>query len=162
MLTRGIPPAFRDGVHLLIPSIAIRSVLSLSGHAVTYRWRSLPRVHWHRANSGSSSSGCCVFRYHHGSFFVRSSFSIPTIIVTVDMCNTEIIRGDYGPLIVLSTREIYDFESFGRVVPRRAPILMPPLLYNDQHFEAFSPQITVGPQLPIRTTDSWCTTKTRL
>ena len=48
------------------------SIPSLSGHAIAYRWRSLPRVHRHRASSqGSSSKGCCVFRSHRmGSIFV--------------------------------------------------------------------------------------------
>ena len=32
------------------PPYAIRSVLSLSGHAIAYRWRSLPRIRWHRAS----------------------------------------------------------------------------------------------------------------
>ena len=36
-LAHGILPAFRDGVHLFIPSTAIGSVPSLSGHAFAYR-----------------------------------------------------------------------------------------------------------------------------
>ena len=40
MLTRGIPPDFRGGVHLLYRLYAIGSVPSLSGHAIAYRWRS--------------------------------------------------------------------------------------------------------------------------
>ena len=38
----------------------IGSVPSLSGHTIAYRWRSLPRVRWHRASNpqGSSSNGC--------------------------------------------------------------------------------------------------------
>ena len=32
------------------PPYAIGSVPSLSGHAIAYRWRSLPRVHRHRAS----------------------------------------------------------------------------------------------------------------
>ena len=43
VLTHGIPPYFRGGVHLFIPSPAIEPVPSLSGHAIAYRWRSLPR-----------------------------------------------------------------------------------------------------------------------
>ena len=39
MLAHGIPPDFRGGVHLFIPSYA-GSVPSLSGHAIAYRWRS--------------------------------------------------------------------------------------------------------------------------
>ena len=38
------------------------STTHLSGHAIAYRLRSLPRVRWHRASSpqGSSSNGCCL------------------------------------------------------------------------------------------------------
>ena len=38
------------------PPYAIGSVPSLSGHAVAYRWRSLPRVRRHRANKPQGSS----------------------------------------------------------------------------------------------------------
>ena len=52
----GIPHAFRGGVHLLfIPPTAFGSVLSLSGHAIPYRWRSLPRVRRHRASGPQGS-----------------------------------------------------------------------------------------------------------
>ena len=62
-----------------IPSTAIGSVPCLSGHATAYRWCSLPRVRRHRASSaqGSSSNGCCLFRFHHGPIFMRLSF--PTL-----------------------------------------------------------------------------------
>ena len=43
-LTHGVPSAFRGGVHIFIPPYAFRPVPSLSGHAIVYRWRSLPRV----------------------------------------------------------------------------------------------------------------------
>ena len=64
VLTHGIPPAFRCGIYLFIPPSAIGSVPSLPGHAVAYRWCSLPRVRRHRASSpqGSSSNGFCLFR----------------------------------------------------------------------------------------------------
>ena len=55
VLTYGIPPGFRGGVHMKPPS-AIGSVPSLSGHAVAYRWRSLPRVCRHRASKPQGSS----------------------------------------------------------------------------------------------------------
>ena len=55
MLTYGIPPEFRGGVHMK-PPYAIGSVPSLSGHAVAYRCRSLPRVRRHRANKPQGSS----------------------------------------------------------------------------------------------------------
>ena len=38
------------------PPYAIGSVPSLSGHAIAYRWRSLPRVRQHRASSPQGSS----------------------------------------------------------------------------------------------------------
>ena len=63
VLTRGIPPGVHGGVHMFLPaSHTIGSVPSLSGHAIAYRWRSLPRVRWHRVSSpqGSSSNGCCL------------------------------------------------------------------------------------------------------
>ena len=43
VLTYGIPPEFRGGVHIFIlkPPYDIGSVPSLSGHAIAYRWRSL-------------------------------------------------------------------------------------------------------------------------
>ena len=40
----------------LKPPYAIGSVPSLSGHASAYRWRSLPRIHWHRASKPQGSS----------------------------------------------------------------------------------------------------------
>ena len=40
----------------LKPPYTIGSVQSLSGHAIAYRWRSLPRVRWHRASKPQSSS----------------------------------------------------------------------------------------------------------
>ena len=58
MLTYGIPPDFRGGVHLFISTrlYAIGSVPSLSGHAIAYRWRSLPRVRRHGASKPQGSS----------------------------------------------------------------------------------------------------------
>ena len=41
---------------LLKPPYAIGSVPSLSGHAIAYRWSSLPRVRWHRASKPQGSS----------------------------------------------------------------------------------------------------------
>ena len=50
MLTHGILPDVHGGVHIFLPPHTIGSVQSLSGHAVAYRCRSLPRVRWHRAS----------------------------------------------------------------------------------------------------------------
>ena len=59
MLTFGIPPEFRGGVqstYCFKPACAIGSVPSLSGHAIAYRCRSLPRVRRHRASKPQGSS----------------------------------------------------------------------------------------------------------
>ena len=40
----------------LKPPYAIGSVPSLSDHVITYRWRSLPRVRWHRVSKPQNSS----------------------------------------------------------------------------------------------------------
>ena len=52
VLTYGIPPDFRGGVHVFFyPPYAIGSVLSLSVYyAIAYRLRSLSRVFRHRAS----------------------------------------------------------------------------------------------------------------
>ena len=48
------PPDFRGGVHLFTLT-AIRHRVS-PGHAIAYRWRSLPRVRRHRASKPQGSS----------------------------------------------------------------------------------------------------------
>ena len=63
VLTHGIPPDVHGDVHIFLPAPhTIESVPSLSGHAIAYRWRSLPRVRWHSTSSpqGSSSNACCL------------------------------------------------------------------------------------------------------
>ena len=74
VLTRGIPPAFRGGVLLLIPPTAIGSVPSLSGHIIAYTdGFQVVRV----------TSACYLFRYHHGPISVRLSFPTPTTSIGV-------------------------------------------------------------------------------
>ena len=46
----------RDSSRVMKPPYAIGSVPRLSGHAITYRWRSLPRVRRHRASKPQGSS----------------------------------------------------------------------------------------------------------
>ena len=48
-------PRWRPFIYLK-PPYTIGSVPSLSGHAIAYRWRSLPRVRWHRASKPQGSS----------------------------------------------------------------------------------------------------------
>ena len=110
VLTRRISPDFRVGVHLLIPPTALESVPSLSGHTITYRWRSLSRVRQYRASSprGSSSNGCCLFRYHHhGPINVHLSFPTPAQHVNV-MSNTE----SMGGTTLFSVGSYYVMSSF--------------------------------------------------
>ena len=57
VLTYEILPEFRGGVHLYLkPPYVSGSVPSSSGHAIAYRWRSLPRVRRHRASKAQGSS----------------------------------------------------------------------------------------------------------
>ena len=62
-----------------IPPTAIGTVTSLSGPAIAYRRRSLPRVSRHRTSSSQGTSGnvCCLFRSMN-HFFIRLSFSTLT------------------------------------------------------------------------------------
>ena len=50
VLTGFLPSSTAASIYLLKPPYAIGSVPSLSGHAIAYRWRSLPRVRRHRAS----------------------------------------------------------------------------------------------------------------
>ena len=79
VLIHGIPLAFHDSVHIYIyiyiPSTAIGSIPSVSGHSIAYRWRSLSRVRRHRASNG----WCCLFRLHHGPTCMRLSFLTPQV-----------------------------------------------------------------------------------
>ena len=82
VLTHGIPPDFRAAsIYLFKPPYAIGSVPSLSGHAIAYRWRSLPIVRRRRASSpqGSSNNGSCHFAHHRGPIDGRLAFPTPTI-----------------------------------------------------------------------------------
>ena len=82
-LVLGILPEFRGGVHIFLPAPhTIGSVPSLSGHAIAYRWRSLPRVRWHRASSpqGSSSNGCCPCITMDQMLLCSSLFPHPLLI----------------------------------------------------------------------------------
>ena len=75
---------------LFTTPIAIESAPSLSGHAMAYRWCSLPRLRRHRASShqGSSSNGCCLFRCIIMDQFLCASLFPHTLIGTeVDMRN---------------------------------------------------------------------------
>ena len=52
--TYGIPPEFHGGVHLFVLNHYTPS--ELSGHAIAYRWRSLPRFRRHGASKPQGSS----------------------------------------------------------------------------------------------------------
>ena len=69
------------------PPYAIGSVPSLSGHAIAYRWRSLPRVRRHRASKaqGSSERVLPCLADHHGPINIRLSFPHPLLVYEVGM-----------------------------------------------------------------------------
>ena len=56
MLTGFLPISAAASIYLFKPPYATGSVPSLSGHAVACRWRSLLRVHRHRASKPQGSS----------------------------------------------------------------------------------------------------------
>ena len=56
VLTGFLPSSAAASIYFFKPPYAIGSVPSLSGHAVAYRWRSLPRVRRHRASKPQGSS----------------------------------------------------------------------------------------------------------
>ena len=88
-LVLGILPEFRGGVHVFLPAPhTIGSVPILSGHAIAYRWRSLPRVRWHRASSpqGSSSNGCCPCITMDQMLLCSSLFPHPLLIYSCCCC----------------------------------------------------------------------------
>ena len=64
------------------PPCAIGSVPSLSGHAMAYRWRSLPRVRRHRTSKpqGSSERTSASLAGYHGPINMRLSFPHPLFV----------------------------------------------------------------------------------
>ena len=81
--THGIPPEFRGGGVLFLPAPhIIGSVPRLSGHAIAYRLRSLPRVRWHRVSipQGSSSNGCCLCITMDQMLMCSSLFPHPLLV----------------------------------------------------------------------------------
>ena len=55
---------------IYIPTTAIGSVPRLSGHAVAYRWLSLPRTRRHKACSPQASSSNASLCVYHGSILL--------------------------------------------------------------------------------------------
>ena len=56
LLTALFPSSAAASTYLLKPPYVIGSVPNSSGHAIAYRWRSLPRVHCHRISKPQGSS----------------------------------------------------------------------------------------------------------
>ena len=113
------PGRFGNVSHLFprpfIPSTAIGPVPSLSGHAITYPWRS-SRIRGHRASSpqGSSSNGCCLCRYHPGPINLRLAFPTPTN-GTVDMyvrCRYTVYRRQWSGLKKLQRSGGVNYKSW--------------------------------------------------
>ena len=72
-------------MYLCKPPYAIGSVPSLSGHAVAYRWRSLPRVRRHRASKSPGSSER-VLPYEVGLLKVLYHSNIPGLSTLCRAC----------------------------------------------------------------------------
>ena len=108
VLTYGIPPEFRDGVHLFVynrhtPS----SVLSLSGHAIAYRRRSLPRVRRHGASKPQGSSErvlpwqvtmcqlICASLSHTHYWYEMGMLKVPAVIYELEFTVTSETKHAY-------------------------------------------------------------------
>ena len=75
------------------PPYAIGSVPSLSGHAIAYRWRSLPRVRRHRASKPQGSSErvlpgqvimdqlICASLYHTHYWYEVGILKVPAVCI---------------------------------------------------------------------------------
>ena len=75
-----IPPEFRRPLIYFKPPYAIGSVPSLSGHAIAYRWRSLPRVRRPRASKPQGSSEQVLpWQVTMDQLIYAPLFSTPTI-----------------------------------------------------------------------------------
>ena len=73
-------------------SYVIGSVPSLSGHAIAYRWRSLPRAHRHRASKPQGSSKRVLpWQDHHGPINMRLSFPHPLLVRSEHVESTGIV-----------------------------------------------------------------------
>ena len=86
VLTHGIPSDVHGDVHIFLPAPhTIGSIPSLSGRAIAYRWRSLPRVRWHSASSpqGSSSNACCLCITMGQMLLCSSLFPHPGLVYSV-------------------------------------------------------------------------------
>ena len=81
LLTGFLPISAAASIYFLKPPHAIGTAQSLSGHAIAYRWHSLPSVRRHRASSpqSGSSRGCCLCISMGSNDNVRLSFPRPTI-----------------------------------------------------------------------------------
>ena len=88
-----IPPGVPRRRPIMKPLYAIGSVPNLSGHANADRWRSLPRVHRHRAIKRQGSSELVVHRQVAMDQLICASFShthywYEVAMLKVPMANT--------------------------------------------------------------------------
>ena len=93
------------------PPYAIGSVPSLSGHAIAYRWRSLPRVRRHRAIKPQGSSErllpwqvtmdqlicasqlICTSLSHNHYWYEVGMLKVPVVLILLLFCGTTERRG---------------------------------------------------------------------
>ena len=80
-LTGFLPSSVAASIYLFKPPYAIGSVPSLSGHAIAYRWRSLPRVRRHKASKPQGSSERVLpWQLTMGPNNMRLSFPRPLLV----------------------------------------------------------------------------------
>ena len=79
LLTGFLPISAAAYIYLVIPPYAIGPIPSLSGQAITYRWRSLPRVRRH-VNLKVVPNEFAALAGHHGPINMRPSFPHPLLV----------------------------------------------------------------------------------
>ena len=80
-MTVFLPISATASIYLLKPPYAMGSVPSLSGHAIAYQWRSLPRVRRHRARKPQGSSKRMLpWQVSMDQFILASIFPHPLLV----------------------------------------------------------------------------------
>ena len=129
------------------PPYAIGSVPSLSGHAIAYRWRSLPRVCRHRASKPQGSSERVL------PWQITMDQLIFASRRTVRSETTLFLRQDPHALAVLAEAAIDDLQQYlaGVRYQRDAPVvaaLCPVFLFVEYHDDGIFPRLRYLAFLP--------------
>ena len=154
VLTHGFPPEFRGGVHIFLPAPhTIGSVPSLSGHAIAYRLRSLPRVRWHRASSPqcSSSNGCCLCITMDQMLLCSSLFPHPVLLIYSEnvqiICKLSGVYKVYKYQNISTTAVVYCCTVCGTVFCFSPPTRIQCTQYNIVIYVVLTVHLFPPPQL---------------